>query len=314
MVQRQSNTVTITSCSLPNFLIVGAAKAGTTSLFHYLNSHPQVFIPEIKECRFFSEMPGNFKGVGAAFQNDVINDIDNYQKLFEPGKKLKVRGDISNDYLFYHRRSTENIKKYLNKDVKIIIILRNPVDRAYSNYLHHVSLGWEKISFEEAIIAEPMRKAKQWAWPWYYLETGKYHDQVKTYLENFPNVKVFLYEDMKSTKQILVEIFEFITVNTNVPIDTSRIYHKASIPVFNSLTEFLRGNNPVKDFIRPLIKKFFSIEKREKIKGSILRLNQSHSGKPMQETTRLFLVEYFKEDILKLEKLIHKDLSGWLKI
>ena len=109
---------------LPNFLILGAVKSGTTSLFYYLNQHPDIFIPPRKEGRFFSQMPGNFEGPGADYQNDVIQTIGDYRKLYSGTENVTARGDISNDYLFYYQRSIENIKIYLGEGVKIIIVLR----------------------------------------------------------------------------------------------------------------------------------------------------------------------------------------------
>jgi len=142
------------SKNLPNFLVVGVAKSGTTSLYHYLNQHPDIFIPSRKECRFFSSKPGNFKGPGREFQNDTIKDIQGYRRLFLGCFNISARGDVSNDYLFYYTESIENIKRHIGEDAKIIIRLRNPIDRAYSNYLRHIREGWEALSFEDGLEAE----------------------------------------------------------------------------------------------------------------------------------------------------------------
>lgn len=297
----------------PNFLIVGAAKTGTTSLFHYLNEHPDIFIPERKECRFFSEMPGNFNGIGADYQNDVVKSFEDYQKLFEPGASKKSRGDISNDYLYYYNKSIKNIKKYLGDDVKIIITLRNPVERAYSNYLHHVNSGWEKLTFEEALIAETSRRKENWAWPWFYQDTGLYFYQVKAYLDNFQNVKIFLYEDILNTRKFLTDIYTFLLVEPNIIVNTEKVYHKAGKPIFGTLQNLIKLDHPIKRTFSPIVKGVLSPEMRDKIKGSILALNQRHQKKALNNYTRLFLVEQFKDNVEKLEKLIERDLSSWVK-
>ncbi len=194
----------------PGFLIVGAAKCGTTSLFHYLNEHPKIFIPEIKECRYFSQLGNDHQGLGAEyFVNTGISDENGYLELFK-NQKDKLCGDISNDYLYYYERSIPNIKKLLGEDVKIIIILRNPVDRAYSNYMHSVRDGWEDSSFEEAIIKEPLRIQKNWAWPYHYVNVGRYFKQVKSYLDNFKNVKIYLFEDLKNKQEFMNSLFSFL--------------------------------------------------------------------------------------------------------
>ena len=141
----------------PNFLVVGAAKSGTTSLFNYLTQHSDIYIPEVKECRFFSQLPKNYKGLGAEFfPNSGITDERVYFNLFS-GHEDKVCGDMSNDYLYYYEKSIKNIKKYLGNEIKIVIVLRNPIDRAYSNYMHHIRDGWENISFEQALDDENRR-------------------------------------------------------------------------------------------------------------------------------------------------------------
>ena len=85
----------------PNFLVVGAAKSGTTSIFNYLNQHSEIYIPEVKECRFFSQLPKTFKGLGAEFfANSGITNYKEYFELFN-GHENKVCGDISNDYLYF---------------------------------------------------------------------------------------------------------------------------------------------------------------------------------------------------------------------
>ena len=91
----------------PNFLVVGSAKSGTTSLFNYLTQHSDIYIPEVKECRFFSQLPKNYKGLGAEFfPNSGITDERDYFELFS-GHEDKVCGDISNDYLYYYEKSIE---------------------------------------------------------------------------------------------------------------------------------------------------------------------------------------------------------------
>ena len=97
-------------------------------------------------------------------------------------------GDISNDYLYYHRNAVPKILEEKNAQILIIIVLRNPIDRAYSHYLNHVRDGWEKESFEDALNAEEERRAANWSWGWNYIASGLYAEQVKAYMDNFERV------------------------------------------------------------------------------------------------------------------------------
>ena len=294
---------------LPNFLVVGAAKSGTTSLFNYLNQHPQIFIPAIKECRFFSQMPRNQKGLGAEkFQNEGIRDWEEYQRLFQ-GRKESRLGDISNDYLYFYQKSIQNIKAYLGSDVKIIISLRNPIDRAYSNYLHAIREGWENLSFEEAIKAEQTRIAQGWAWPYHYVKVGLYYRQVKSYLSSFKDVKIFLFEDFKDTKLLLDNVVEFLEVPP-FNFSTDKLYNVSGYPKSKLLHKFLLKDFLIKRIISFLIFKTFSEDVRKRLRAKILEKNLKKE--PMRPETRRYLREVYKDDILKLQELIGRDLTSWL--
>ena len=134
---------------LPNFLVVGAGKSGTTSLYHYLKAHPDVFMSRIKEPGFivaqFIKMPQS--GVGDERQSTVGNFSD-YCRLFEDAEGKKAVGEASNDNLYHYERAIPYIKRFFG-DIKIIIILRNPVDRAFSAYTYLLRDNREFLTFEE---------------------------------------------------------------------------------------------------------------------------------------------------------------------
>jgi len=127
--------------SLPNFLCAGAAKCGTTSLHAILAEHPQIFLPQRKEIHFF-ENNGNYS-----------KGLDWYSKYFKNANEKKVIGEITADYMFFDY-VPERIIEALGKNIKIIFMLRNPVDRSYSEYLFNVRRGFFKGTFEEAIQNE----------------------------------------------------------------------------------------------------------------------------------------------------------------
>ena len=290
----------------PDFLVVGSAKSGTTSLFNYLNEHPDIYIPEVKECRFFSQLPKNFKGLGAEFfPNSGITDENEYFSLFD-GYENQVCGDISNDYLYYYETSIENIKKYLGDKVKIIIILRNPIDRAYSNFLHHVREGWEDCTFEEALIKETWRMKNNWAWSYHYVAVGMYYKQVQAYLENFENVKIFLFEDLNDRQVFLKNIYDFLEVK-NIEVSTEKVFNASGYPK----SKIIHSVFHKKSIIRRIGRMFVPEKYRDKILNVIK--NKNIKKIPMKIETREYLKEIFRDEIEKLSGLLNKDLSNWLK-
>ena len=298
---------------LPNFLIVGAAKSGTTSLYHYLKEHPEIYLHKKKEIRFFSQMKGNFRGPRDKNVNkSIVKNIEEYKTYFINLQKEIAIGDISPDYLFFYENAVSGIKKYLINP-KIIIILRNPIERAFSQWVYFVKDGREFLSFEDALFEEEKRKSLNWEWAWYYKEVGLYYNQVKAYLENFDNVKIYLYDDLQKDRLGLVQdIYRFLEVNDNfVPESLNEKYNVSGIPKNKFLHKFLREENLIKDIIKPVVKTVLPDKVRHKLINKIMQKNLQ---KPqMKPETREYLKNYYKEDILKLQDLINRDLTHWLK-
>ncbi|MBX6422897.1 sulfotransferase [Thermosulfurimonas sp. F29] len=298
---------------LPNFLIVGAAKSGTTSLYYYLKEHPEIFLPDKKELRFFSQMRGDFRGPGDENLNrTIVKDINDYMKFFETVKMEKAVGDISPDYLYYFRNSIKNIKKFLG-DPKIIIILRNPIERAYSHYLYFLRDGREYLSFEEALSQEERRNLLNWEWAWFYKDVGFYYNQVKAYLENFSEVKIYLYDDLKKDPLKLVQdIYKFLEVNDSfVPKSINEKFNISGVPKNKFLHKLLVQPNPIIFPIKFVLKSMLPRDTRQRLRNKFL---QKILKKPqMKPETREYLKQLYKEDILKLQELIKRDLSHWLK-
>ena len=195
-----------------NFFIVGAAKSGTATLFETLSRHPGIFIPQRKECRYFSCMPADFSGPGTISPGYIIQSLEDYQALFKRAKRDQLCGDISPDYLYFHHNAVPRILNEIHAQAPVIIILRNPIDRAYSNYLHHVREGWENLSFEEALEAEEQRRAANWAWGWNYVDVGLYAEQVKAYLDNFERVLLLLFEEDIVTGRATGKVLDFLNL------------------------------------------------------------------------------------------------------
>ena len=296
---------------LPNFLIVGAAKSGTTPLYYYLKQHPDIFIPEMKECRFFSEMPVFQGPQSEIYRKRSTLDLDAYKLLFAPLTSEKAIGDVSPDYLYFYQNSIKNIKKIIGEP-KIIITLRNPVDRAFSNYLHLVRGGWEPKTFEEALKSEKSRKAANELWVRYYTDIGFYYEQVRAYKENLKNVKVYIYDDFKEDNMVVLkDIFSYLEVDNSFVPDIGTRYNVSGVPKNRFIHSLLAKSNIIKTLLKPLVSLVISKEQRIKTietHGSKL-LTKPH----MKPETREYLIDLYREDILKLQDYIKRDLNHWLK-
>jgi hypothetical protein len=299
---------------LPNFIIVGAAKSGTTSLFHYLKQHPEVFVPAKKEGMFFSNMAGNFKGPrNEIYNNEVIKTLDIYKLLFSGVLNEKAIGDISPDYLYYYEESIRNIKNILGNEVKIIIILRTPIEGAYSRYLHQARDGTETLSFEDALKKEDLRKSQNWAWFWRYTHVYYYYNQVEAYLDNFRQVKIYLYDDLRNDALgLMKDVFEFLEVESSFIPDISVKYNVSGVLKNKCFNDILIKPNLFKTVIKTMSKPFLPEKKRKAIWANLLAKNIKKVKPQMKPETREYHKNLYREDILKLQDLINRDLSHWL--
>ena len=298
---------------LPNFLVVGAAKAGTTSVYQYLIQHPQIYMSPIKEPYFFSFIDSKpaFKGPYDDKTNKtIVTKIEDYEKLFENVVNEKAIGECSNSYLYF-KYTAENIRKMIPA-CKIIVILRNPADRAYSHYLQSIMLGHEKLSFKDALQNERVRKEKNWRWHYQYIGQSMYYEQVLQYYNCFggENVKIFLFEELINAPMKLMEnIFEFLRVDSSFEPVTKK-HNATGLPKNNMLHKFLSYDNWIKNITRP----FTSSKLRGMIYKMILSKNYNYKNKTkLDDGLKKELKLLFKEDIIKLEKLTNRDLSNWLK-
>lgn len=300
---------------MPNFLVIGAAKAGTTSLCYYLEQHPQIYMSPIKEPFFFSfageEL--NFQGPGdrAVYQPAVTN-LENYQTLFQSVADELAIGEGSTLYL-YTPKAIEQIKKYV-PDAKLIVVLRNPIDRAFSNFLHKVRDHLEPISdFQLAYREEKNRMLKGWSPSWHYINMGFYYQQIKPYFEQFGSkqIKVYLYEDFKHhLPDLLVDIFKFLQVDPNfMPDINTRLNEGAGVPKNKFIYQLLSKNNPIFSACKSLIPQPF----HQSMIHTIQTVRKQNMVQPqLSPQARNELKEIYREDILQLQTLIQRDLSHWL--
>lgn len=298
---------------LPNFLIIGATKCGTTSLSEYLKQHPDIFISEAKEPRFLTSQVVKFplRGIKSdEVEAWYIKNYDDYVNLFKNATQ-KAIGEASADTIYYYKDVIPVIKKYLGTP-KIIIVLRDPVKRTFSAYQHLVRDEREPLSFEDALNEEKNRIADGWDPLYHYTECSLFHDSVKAYLDNFDDVLVLLNEDLyKDPDKVFKQIFEFLDVDNTVRINTEVQYNMSGVPKLKVLNRLLSRENGLKTFFRPLIRAVLPENARRKIVYNLSKRNLQKQS--IDEKSKQRLVQYFKEDVGKLSSLLNKDLSHWLK-
>jgi hypothetical protein len=286
---------------LPTFLIVGAGKSGTTSLRRYLESHPQVFIPNFKECSYFSNMP-EFRGPkDAGYNRRRLRTIEEYESVFSSVRDEVAIGENSPDYLYYHEESVRNIVRVLGDDTRIIAILRNPVDRAYSNYWYFRALGRERESFERALELEARRQQENWQWMYLYRAAGLYADQLRSFLDTFKSVKIYLFDDLVAAPEELIpDMYRFLGVDSGWRAPPVR--HKATLAprslllhrVCNRIDRLTPASAPA------TVRRWLEIVRRE---------NQRRPA--MQSETRASLAAFYRDDVDRLASLTGLDLSRW---
>lgn len=280
----------------PDFFIVGAAKAGTTSLFQYLTQHPSIFIPTIKEPHYFSE----YYDSGAP----VFHSIDDYLRLFDDCPDGALAGDASTSYL-YSVDAARGIRK-LQPEARIVAVLRNPVDRAYSLYWFNRRDLVEDLGFEEALEAEPERIRDNRHFRFHYVTSGKYSAQIQKYFDAFGRdaVRVYLFEDLKADAPALCrDIFRFLGVRADLPLETGGRFNPSGEPRSRLLSRLLTRQFPR---LRRMLPKTAKM-----VKHRLTQVNV-RTPPPMHPATRAMLVESFRPDVESLQALLGRDLSGWV--
>lgn len=296
----------------PNFLIVGTARAGTTSLHEVLGAHPEIFMPLQKEPCFFT-----FAGRQPEFKDTrhrYTTTSEEYLDLFRNHGE-KVLGESSTPYLYFYSDTIRNIKQLVPHadDIKILIVLRDPAERAYSQYMHNRRDLREPLTFEEAIAAEKERMETQWHFDFAYVAKGFYYEQVKAYMDNFKQVKILFYDMLeKNPEKLIKEVYAFLGVDADAG---NRMVHRnqsgeMKVKWFKQI--ITTRKNPVLNFFRKLMGRDTKKRLRNWIKDKLLRYNLKKTA--MDPATRKQLIAMYRKDIEQLQTLVQKDLSDWLRV
>jgi len=295
---------------LPNFLVVGAEKCGTTSLYQYLKQHPDVYLPAKKELHYFT-----YADIGTIARGPGESDILAFACATEEEYELHYRGagphlavgEVSPSY-FYFSQVSERICSELDHP-KIIIMLRNPIDKAHSQYMHLVRDNKEKLPLFDALMAEQERIEAGWGPLWRYTESCLYSARISKYLEVFGegHVKIGLFEELTKDPQAFVrDLFEFLGVAADRAIDTSRVYNKSGRPRSRLLADFLARPNPMTAAARRWVPE----KVRDRVKHAVLNLNTGRKD-TIDDRSRAYLRERFADDVRELKQILQRRLN-WL--
>jgi hypothetical protein len=309
---------------LPNFFIVGAPKAATTSLYNYLDQHPEVYMSPMKEPNFFAAeirlehfesdlQPGIARDAlrlrdylsGPMVEKrfgGIVTDWDDYLRLFANAKDENALGEASVCYLWSPTAPALIAKRI--PDAKIIVMLRNPVDRAFSQYLHGCSNGSIKCSFREHIDRNLSHRTGRLCVYYPFLELGLYYEQLVRYFERFgKNVWVGFYEDFKtSPRDVLESICKFMCVDPSFTPDTSRKHLESQIPRLPGIAWLRRSGlwgaaaRLAPPTLRPLVRR---------------ALMRPPGAVTMNAADRQFLTAYYRDEVRRVSDLLGRDLDGW---
>jgi len=306
------------SASLPNFFVVGAPKAGTTALYHYLDQHPGIYMSPIKEPAFFAadlieykrtlgtkevdpaELRAFLDGPMIGKRAGVIDEWEQYQKLFKHVRHETAIGEASGNYLA-SAAAPAAIGKRL-PHARILMILRDPVDRLFSQYsqaLSHGEVGPDFLSWvEEQWTAEQARTPRVGA-----VWNGFYAQHVRRYLDHFPadQVRVYLYQEYRQSPQsVLRDVFTFLNVDPDIAVDVSRRHNVTRQPRSILLS---RAAAPLQRALGGLLPAAVAA-----------RVRQVTHRRPrsLRASERAVVLEIYRDDIRELRSLVKSELSDWL--
>jgi sulfotransferase family protein len=301
---------------MPTFLVIGAAKSGTSSFYMYLAQHPQIYMSPRKEPHFFAYDGEklDFRGPpGVKLEiNQSITDIAKYQRLFAKAPPGAERGEASVVYL-YEPKAVQRIRHYI-PDAKLIAILRNPIERAFSAYLHVLREGREPArDFIHALDMEPARIQERWPILYRYVDAGRYACQLDRYFQAFrpAQLRIYLYDDLRSDPvAVAQDCFRFLGIDPAFVPDVRTHYNESGVPRSPLLHSLLRGPDSLKRLKRTarlylggghLHSTYVRLKSRNLVRPTI----------PAEASRRLKVV--FEPEISRLQSVVGQDLSRWLR-
>lgn len=291
--------------TLPTFMLIGSGKSGSTSLYYYLSEHPKIYMSPVKEPRFF--MLDDSGRIALKFASDVpyVSSLEAYEALYANSGAARAIGEASIQYL-ETPGTAERIAKAI-PSVKLLAVLRNPVERVFSIYLMRIRDGQEKRPFEQFIADPQMREI--------VIDGGYYARHLRAYLRVFPRNQflVFLYEDLRDRPAATMEsIYRYLGVDDAFVPDLSL---KANVSgtgvsrVANSLMQHIRGTRA-----KTILDRRLPVALRRGVVRGLQALAELDRGaRPTMNSREREVIEgLYRNDVRDLEKIIGRDLSHWM--
>jgi hypothetical protein len=286
----------------PDFIGVGAAKAGTTTLHDILVQHPDIYLPSFKEAHFF-DLDENFEKGEKWYDRTVFGDY----------KNQRIKGEITPSYIYFDD-VPQRIFDMFGPNTKLIFMFRHPVGRAWSHYRMHHLRGNDPLSFEDALKAEPERLKGDYlsVSRYSYLDRGFYAKQLKRYLDFFPKDKMhfILFEDfVKDIPGHMKGVLEFLGLD-QADLDYSVKSNRQAEMKSMRLAKLVENPNKIKALLKPIIPSGLVKKTRKKLK----RLNEGKESKTKLDPKirKETFKRYFEKDTTELAQLTNLDLSSWL--
>ncbi|HLO14112.1 MAG TPA: sulfotransferase [Anaerolineales bacterium] len=286
--------------TLPNFMVIGVAKAGTTSLYHYFDQHPQVFMCPEKGSNFFGyEDARNWKwtdeGNPPLLRHFQARTFEEYEAFFAGVTDEIAIGEASPQY-FRCPTAAQRIHDRL-PHVKLIASLRNPADRAFSGFLMRTRRGEFVKGFDEELTPDAS-----------HVREGLYYKRLKRYLDLFPRdqIKIIIFEEFrKDPAKMMIELFDFAGVDKNFIPDTSIQHNPAGVPKIRLLNRL---------FFHPTVIRAAKAVFPQGVQERLKQVQQQNLKTPPKfpPELRAKLLDVYREDIYKVEELLGRDLSIWL--
>jgi Sulfotransferase family len=279
----------------PNLFLVGAAKAGTTSLYRELARHPAIYMSPMKEPHFFSQIePAPER---KAFFPHVTGE-DEYLALFEGATTEEVLGEASTSYL-WDEQAAERIKRVV-PEARILIVLRDPVDRAYSQYWNDVREGIESRSFLDALVEEQRSGPGAWGVSSLHIDCGRYADQVERYLDRFgARVHVLFFEDFVGHEvSAIADVHSFLGVGSPSAGAAPRRMNPASLPR-NRLSAAVLASGKLRRVVQATVPRPL----RSRLRAGLLK---RATPPPMDPAARALLMEIYRPEVGRLAELLGK--------
>lgn len=295
--------------TLPNAILIGAPRCGTTSVHAHVAAHPDAFASTTKEPQFFSSEAQEIRLDGPNDRqvlSHLVTRLEDYERLFAGASQQRVIIEASTTYIYF--QGTARAIRNRIPQCRIVAILRDPVARAYSDFLRQRRNGHEPLEdFGEALREEPRRIDSGWAYRWHYRSRSLYHDRLKEYFDEFPKdaVKVFLFEELSDPARFITELSAFLGIEARVDIGLGQL-NVGGEPRSRMLHRTMFAMNPAGIALRRLAPKRALRRGRQAVLAKNLRVPE------LDPDLAARLRSSFRTDIERLQELIDRDLRHWL--